>query len=132
MNKIIKQIGKTAVLMLSAATVLTAVSCKKYLSPEPLSTIDPSIAFSNVPNAKAAVMGSYLSMAGDFGYGIRVSYYYAYDDDCIMGGGSALSSARHEEAHYTLTAANTDIVNTFNQFYAGIERANNCIYFIPK
>jgi starch-binding outer membrane protein, SusD/RagB family len=85
-----------------------------------------------VPNAKAAVMGAYLSMAGDFGYGIRVSYYYAYDDDCIMGGGSALSSARHEEAHYTLTAANTDIVNTFNQFYAGIERANNCIYYISK
>ena len=113
-------------------SVLGAVSCKKYLSPAPLSTIDPSIAFSNVPNAKASVMGAYLSMAGDFGYGIRVSYYYAYDDDCIMGGGSSLSSARHEEAHYTLSAANTDIVNTFNQFYAGIERANNCIYFIPK
>jgi hypothetical protein len=77
-------------------------------------------------------MGAYLSMAGDFGYGIRVSYYYAYDDDCIMGGGSAFSSARHEEAHYTLSAANTDIVNTFNQFYGGIERANNCIYYIPK
>jgi hypothetical protein len=132
MNKIINQIGKTAVLMLSVAVVFTAVSCKKYLSPAPLSTIDPSIAFSNVPNAKSAVMGAYLSMAGDFGYGIRVSYYYAYDDDCIMGGGSALNSARHEEAHYTLTAANTDIVNTFNQFYAGIERANNCIYYIPK
>ncbi len=112
--------------------VLSAISCKKYLSPAPLSTIDPSIVFGNVPNAKAAVMGAYLSMAGDFGYGIRVSYYYAYDDDCIMGGGSSLSSARHEEAHYTLTAANTDIVNTFNQFYGGIERANNCIYFIPK
>jgi len=108
------------------------VSCKKYLSPAPLSTIDPSIVFNNVPNAKAAVMGAYLSMAGDFGYGIRVSYYYAYDDDCILGGGAALSSARHEEAHYTLSAANTDIVNTFNQFYSGIERANNCIYYIPK
>jgi hypothetical protein len=118
--------------LLCMTVIMSMVSCKKYLSPEPLSTIDPSITFNNIPNAKAAVMGAYLSMAGDFGYGIRVSYYYAYDDDCIMGGGSALSSARHEEAHYTLTAANTDIVNTFNQFYAGIERANNCIYYIPK
>lgn len=132
MNTLITNMRKTTMLLIAAAAVLSAVSCKKYLSPAPLSTIDPSITFNNVPNAKAAVMGAYLSMAGDFGYGIRVSYYYAYDDDCIMGGGSALSSARHEEAHYTLSAANTDIVNTFNQFYAGIERANNCIYYIPK
>jgi hypothetical protein len=111
---------------------LFLASCKKYLSPEPLSTFDPSIAFSNVPNAMAALNGAYLAMAGDFGYGIRVSFYYAYDDDCNMGGGSALTAARQEEAHYTLGAGNTDIGNTFNQFYAGIERANNCIYYIPK
>lgn len=132
MNTILTKLAKKAMVALLAATALTAVSCKKYLSPAPLSTLDPSIAFNNIPNAKASVMGAYLSMAGDFGYGIRVSFYYAYDDDCNMGGGSALSSARHEEAHYTLTAANTDIVNTYNQFYAGIERANNCIYYIPK
>lgn len=132
MNTILIKMKKTASLLLITVAVFSVVSCKKYLSPAPLSTIDPSITFNNIPNAKAAVMGAYLSMAGDFGYGIRVSYYYAYDDDCIMGGGSALSSARHEEAHYTLSAANTDIVNTFNQFYAGIERANNCIYYIPK
>src|SRR5260221_1913506 len=130
MKYILNKLQKATIALMLIIAVVSAVSCKKYLSPAPLSTIDPSIAFSNVPNAKASVMGAYLSMAGDFGYGIRVSYYYAYDDDCIMGGGSALSSARHEEAHYTLSAANTDIVNTFNQFYAGIERANNCIYYI--
>ena len=124
--------NKTVGLILIVCSILLGVSCKKYLLPEPLSTIDPSVAFSNIPNAKATVNGAYLAMAGDFGYGIRVSYYYAYDDDCIMGGGSTLSVARGEEAHYTLNAGNTDINNTFNQFYAGIERANNCIYFIPK
>ncbi|MEI9945756.1 MAG: RagB/SusD family nutrient uptake outer membrane protein [Chitinophagaceae bacterium] len=112
--------------------VLLSLSCKKYLSPEPISTFDPGFAFGNVPNARAALMGAYYSMAGDFGYGIRVSYYYAHDDDIIMGGGSALDQLRHQEAHYTLVAGNTDIVSTFNQFYAGIERANNCIYYIPK
>lgn len=107
-------------------------ACKKYLSPSPKSVIDPSVTFGSVPNAKAAVMGAYFSMAGDFGYGIRVSYYYAYDDDCIMGGGSGLDQARHQEAHYTLAAGNSDIVNTFNQFYKGIEAANNCIFYIPQ
>lgn len=119
--------------MLAFAFVsIIPISCKKYLSPEPISTFDPSFVFGNVPNAQAALMGAYFSMAGDFGYGIRVSYYYAHDDDIIMGGGSGLDQLRHQEAHYTLVAGNTDIVSTFNQFYAGIERANNCIYFIPR
>ena len=117
------------VLLFSA---LISTSCKKYLSPDPVSSFDPSVAFSNLPNAKAALMGAYLSMAGDFGYGIRVSYYYAYDDDAIMGGGSGTDQLRHQEAHYLMTTGNSDIGNTFNQFYAGIERANNCIYYIPK
>jgi hypothetical protein len=72
-----------------------------------------------------------MELAGDYGYGIRASYYYPYDDDCIMGGGAGLDQARHQEAHYTIQAGNADIVNTFNQFYAGVERANLCIYYIP-
>ncbi len=132
MNTVLKKLQQNTIILLFAVTVLLSLSCKKYLSPAPLSTIDPSVVFDNVPNAKAAVMGAYLGMAGDFGYGGRVSVFYAYDDDCILGGGSYLSDARTQEAHYMATAANTDIVNTFNLFYAGIERANNCIYFIPK
>ncbi len=128
-NKIKNLRRLIAVLLVTAAI---SVSCKKYLSPDPISTFDPSFVFGNIPNAKAALNGAYFSMAGDFGYGIRVSYYYAHDDDIIMGGGSALDQLRHQEAHYTLVAGNTDIVSTFNQFYAGIERANNCIYYIPK
>src|SRR5882757_5880825 len=90
---------KTILIPLLLVTVIT--SCKKYLSPAPLSTIDPSIVFSNIPNAQAAVNGAYLSMAGDFGYGIRVSFYYCHDDDIIMGGGSGIAAGRQEEAHST-------------------------------
>jgi hypothetical protein len=107
-------------------------SCKKYLSPEPMSSFDPSLTFGSIPNAKAALMGAYLSLSGDFGYGIRCSYYYPYDDDNIMGGGSALDQSRHQIAHYTLAPGNADIGNTFNQFYSGIAKANYCIYFIPR
>ncbi len=120
-NKIINLKGLIAVMII---TVLISVSCKKYLSPDPVSTFDPSFVFGNIPNAKAALNGAYFSMAGDFGYGIRVSYYYAHDDDIIMGGGSALDQLRHQEAHYTLVAGNTDIVATFNQFYAEVSIMN--------
>jgi len=129
-NKLL-QIRSLCIAAILAAMVLLSGACKKYLSPSPISTFDPSIAFSNLPNAKAALMGAYMELAGDYGYGIRASYYYPYDDDCIMGGGAGLDQSRHQEAHYTIQAGNADIVNTFNQFYAGIERANLCIYYIP-
>lgn len=131
MKNHIHHISITAAILLAGMALMT-VSCKKYLSPAPLSTFDASIVFSNVPNARAALMGAYMSLAGDYGYGIRASYYYPYDDDAIMGGGSGLDQSRHQIAHYTLAAGNADIVNSFNQFYAGIEKANNCIYYIPK
>jgi hypothetical protein len=129
-----KKISANTVLygLLTALCFISISACKKYLSPKPLSTIDPSVAFGNISNAQASLMGAYLSMAGDFGYGIRISYYYPYDDDAIMGGGSGLDQLRHQEAHYTITTSNTDIGNTFNQFYSGIAKANYCIYFIPR
>ncbi len=126
----VRKIGAALAVLLLLAGVIS--SCRKYLSPSPLSTIDPSITFGNVPNARAALMGAYLSMSGDFGYGIRASYYYPHDDDAIMGGGAGLDQPRHQEAHYTIQAGNSDIVNTFNQFYQGIEKANNCIAYIPN
>jgi hypothetical protein len=119
-------------LALLAGVLVTSSSCKKYLSPASESTFDPSVAFGNLPNAKAALMGSYLALSGDYGYGIRASYYYPYDTDEILGGGAGLDQSRHQIAHYTLQAGNADIVNSFNQFYSGIERANNCIYYIPR
>ena len=125
-SKLLKIVGVVLI------TAMISTSCKKYLSPSPVSIFDPSVAFGNIPNAKATVLGAYLAMSGDFGYGIRASYYYPYDDDAIMGGGSGTDQSRHQIAHYLLQAGNADIVNSFNQFYSGIERANNCIYYIPK
>jgi hypothetical protein len=129
-NKVFKYVGFGFIALIGI--ILTFSSCKKYLAPDALSSFTPAVVFSNIPNAKAALMGAYLSMSGDYGYGIRASYYYPYDTDDLMGGGAGLDQSRHQVAHYTLQAGNADIGNTYNQFYGGIERANNCIYFIPK
>ncbi|WP_276485993.1 RagB/SusD family nutrient uptake outer membrane protein [Paraflavitalea pollutisoli] len=111
---------------------MSAGSCKKYLSPQPISSFDVGIVFSNEVNAKAALMGAYMAMAGDPGYGLFTSYQYVYDDDAILGGGAGLDVARRQQAHYTLNASNADILSTYNQLYQGIERANNCIYYLPR
>jgi hypothetical protein len=123
-------------LLISGVVILTAGlgSCKKYLEVAPASSFDPAFAFSNIENAKRSVLGAYADFGGDNGYGIRISMYYPYDEDCMMGqGGTPFPDGeRRDIAHYNLNAANTQLAAPFNQLYNGIERANLCIYFIPQ
>jgi starch-binding outer membrane protein, SusD/RagB family len=110
------------------------ISCKKYLEVEPISSFGTDYVFDNVANATKAVLGSYAPLTGDQGYGIRVSMYYPYDEDNMMGQGGTPypDNERRDIAHYTANPSNTQLAAPFNQMYAGIERANICIYNIPK
>jgi hypothetical protein len=112
----------------------TLVSCNKFLDIEPYSSFGPEYVFSTVANAEKAVLGTYYRMTGDQGYGIRLSMYYTYDDDIMMGqGGTPFpDNERRDMAHYTLNANNTQLAGPFNQLWNGLERANICIYSIPR
>ncbi len=116
------------------AIVMSLGSCKKYLEVQPSSSFDPAFVFSNVENAKRAVLGAYADLGGDNGYGIRISMYYPLDDDLMMGQGGTPypDGERRDIAHYNVTATNSQLANPFNQLYNGVERANLCIYYIPK
>ncbi len=109
-------------------------SCKKYLNVEPVSSFGTDYVFSNVENAKKAVIGVYADLTGDQAYGIRVSMYYPYDEDLMMGQGGTPypDGERRDIAHSNLTATNTQLAPPYNQLYNGIERANICIYNIPN
>jgi hypothetical protein len=118
------------------AAVLIAVSplsCENYLDVNPVSSFGPDYVFSNVENATKAVLGVYSMLGGDQAYGIRISMYYPYDNDEMMGqsGGNA-DNERRDIAHYNVQPSNTQLANPFNQLYRGIERANICIANIPK
>jgi len=118
--------------MLAAMAVITS-ACKKYLNVEPVSSFGPDYVFSNVSNATNAVLGAYSCLGGDQGYGIRLSMYYPYDNDEMMGqGGAAGDNERRDIARYAVKPSNTQLANPFNQLYRGVERANICIYYIPK
>ena len=110
------------------------VSCKKYLEVEPISSFGTDYVFDNVINAEKAVLGVYHRLTGDQGYGIRVSMYYPLDDDLMMGQGGTPypDNERRDIAHYRVTPGNTQLAGPFNQLYQGIDRANLCIYFIPR
>ncbi|MBE7174228.1 MAG: RagB/SusD family nutrient uptake outer membrane protein [Williamsia sp.] len=122
-----------------AAVCLAALSalmpsCKKYLEVQPISSFGPDYVFNSVVNARTAVLGAYASLGGDNGYGIRLSMYYPYDSDDMMGQGGTPypDNERRDIAHYSLNSGNTQLAAPFNQLYQGVERANLCIYYIPK
>ncbi len=118
------------ILVLSSAALLS--SCKKYLNLSPVSSFGPETVFGTVPNAQKAVFGAYQEMAGDQGYGIRVSMYYPYDNDVMMGAGGDGDNDRRDIGRYNLTSGNAQLAKPFNQMYEGIERANQCIKYIPQ
>ncbi|MDR3681073.1 MAG: RagB/SusD family nutrient uptake outer membrane protein [Flavipsychrobacter sp.] len=126
---------KKLILSLSIiAIIIPANSCKKFLNVEPVSTFGPDYVFANVTNATEAVLGVYAALTGDNGYGIRLNMYFAYDDDNIEGQAATPypDNDRRSIAHYSTQAINAQIDAPFNQLFAGAERANQCIYYIPK
>jgi len=127
MQNIYRKIG-----MLIPALLLLAVACKKYLEPAAVSSFSPDYVFSNVPNAQKAVLGVYQDLAGDNGYGIRISMYFPYDNDEMIGLHQIGDNDRGDIAHFNANAGNGQINNPWIQLYQGIERANICIYYIPK
>jgi len=110
----------------------TLSSCSHYLDLNPVSSFGPNTVFGTVANAQAAVLGAYQSLAGDYGYGTRLSMYYPYDEDCIMGAGGQGDGDRRDMARYNLTASNQELFAPFNRLYQGIEVANQCIKYIPQ
>ena len=130
-----KPANKKATILLMGLIIVVGmgISCKKFLSPEPISSFDTEYVFDNILNARSALLGSYLSLAGDFGYGTRISGYFPYDtDETMKGTSSATADEGQLLAHYMAIPSNLQITNPFNQMYQGVERANLCIYNIPK
>lgn len=127
---------KSLIYILAGGLILTTfgglTSCRNWLNVNPVSSFGPNAVFGSVANAQKAVFGAYQEMAGDQGYGIRLSMYYPYDDDCIMGAGGDGDNDRRDLGRYNLTAGNAQLSSPFNQLYAGIERANQCIKYIPQ
>jgi hypothetical protein len=111
--------------------VASGLSCKKYLDLQPISGQEPNVVFSSVTTAEQALLGVYQELTGDQGYGKVVGMYYWTDNDETMGP-TGDDQDRKGMAHYHLTAANAQLESPFEQLYSGIERANQCIYYIPR
>ncbi|MES2274925.1 MAG: RagB/SusD family nutrient uptake outer membrane protein [Bacteroidota bacterium] len=119
------------VMVISAAGMIS--SCKKYLTEDPVTSFSTADAFGNVANATSTVLGVYARMAGDAGYGIRLSMYYTVDADDMVGpaNNATPDADRRDIARYGATLTNNQIEAPFENLFIGIERANICIKYIP-
>ncbi|SHL77977.1 RagB/SusD family nutrient uptake outer membrane protein [Hymenobacter psychrotolerans] len=107
-------------------------SCKDYLDIEPVALNTTAYTFSTVAGATAAVIGAYDPLSGDQAYGTRISMYFPYDSDEMIGSAGPADGARRSIARYTMLPTNTEITNPWNQLYQGVERSNICIQQIPQ
>ena len=127
---------KKSIYLVLAAILFVLVcsvgSCKKYLQPAPVSSFDTAFVFGTVQNAQKAVLGVYSDMEGDNAYGIRVSMYFPYDNDEMIEVHNLGDGDRGDIAHYNAGAGNQQLYNPWVQLYQGVERANICIYYIPR
>jgi hypothetical protein len=124
---------KKTVIAISCLTVLVFGSCKKFLDVQPISGLAPSTLFGSVPLAKTAVTGIYQDLTGNYGYGAILSIYFPYDNDEMMGPTAVSDGGKVDDSHYNVTSTTQAPYFTYayNQLYEGIERANNCIKYIP-
>lgn len=124
----------SGILLLAVILAAAFSSCKKYLQVQPVSSFGPDYVFSNTGNAEKALISAYACLGGDAGYGIRLSMYYPLDNDEMMGQGATPypDNERRDIAHYNVQPSNTQLPNPYAQLYAGVERANLAIYYIPK
>ncbi|WP_426058834.1 RagB/SusD family nutrient uptake outer membrane protein [Hymenobacter sp. B1770] len=106
-------------------------SCKDFLDVEPLALNTTEYTFSTVAGSTAAVIGAYDPLSGDQSYGTRISMYFPFDSDEMIGSAGAPDGARRSIARYKALPTNTEITNPWNTLYQGVERSNICIQQIP-
>lgn len=128
---------KTAALIGLFFLAISFNSCKKFLTLSPDSAFDETYVFGSVNDAYGAVLGTYATLAGDRGYGGRIQYYFSNDCDesyCNASNTVAIGGDNGAKAlcRYNALATNTELDAEWNIYYAGIDRANQCIKNIPK
>lgn len=127
-----KRYFNKASLIITTCVLLVLGGCKKYLDQQPITDVGPTTVFTDVSSAYKALVGAYARLVGDQMYGIRVSLYFAVDNDEMQGPTGASDNDRRDIARYSATSGNAQINNPFNQMFQGIEFANICIDNIPK
>jgi len=130
MKKTIDKFNIFALTLVVATSTL--VGCKKFISPEPISSFSTNQVFGNVAYAQSAVIGTYNLLASQNYMGLRISMTFQGDIDDFKGTGGINDNSDRDISRYNVTQVNSNLSAPYSLMYTGIERANNCIKYIPQ
>ncbi|MDB5196556.1 MAG: RagB/SusD family nutrient uptake outer membrane protein [Flaviaesturariibacter sp.] len=119
-------------LLVAASFMLALGSCKKFLDQQPITSVGPELVFKDVESTRSALLGVYQQLAGDNGYGLKLSLYFAVGNDETQGPTGAADAGRRDFPLYATTAGNTQMYGAYQQLFRGIQYANLCIANIPS
>lgn len=125
------KILSVAIMAFAIGTLSVLPSCKKALEFESPSVSSPSTVFESTVYTNSALIGVYNRLVGDDGYGNRLATILNLSADDFKTSGSYSSSDRRGVSMYGASSDNTELTKPFAQLFAGVERANICIKYIP-
>src|SRR5690349_16477199 len=102
-----KIVSKFNIVLLVAAVATGTVSCKKYISPDPVSSFSTSQVFGNVAYAQSAVIGTYNVLASQNYMGLRISMTFQGDIDDFKGTGGINDNSDRDVSRYNVTQVNS-------------------------
>lgn len=112
--------------------LLTTYSCDEYLDVNSPSNISEVEVYNDVDYTYSALIGIYNQLAGDNGYGNRISSIFGMAADDFKTSGDYSCNDRRGISMYESCATNPELDKPFRQLYTGIERANLLIFNIPN
>lgn len=117
---------KKTLIIITVLAGIAFASCKKYLTANSLSNIDPELAFGTEADAKKAVNNVYALFNQD-AYTSRLSNNFTGNTDIECGGvGASPDNSRRDIWSFECTPANADLLTVWNNGYNAINRANEC------
>src|SRR5688500_7525774 len=102
-------------LFIAESLMLCLGSCKKYIDQQPITAVCAEFVFKDVTSARSALVGVYQQLAGDNGYGLKLSLYFPVGTDETQGPTGAADAGRRDFPLYATTAANTQMGGAYNQ-----------------
>ncbi len=129
-----KSLNKKIVLQagLLLFTLVSLISCKKWLEEKPYSLYAAETYFTNVSEAKKSVLGAYEPLSNSYTYGFYSSLVFDIDSDLGQMDGTGFSNDNRTLAHYNFTPGHAYLANFWTTIYNGINRANLVIQKVPQ
>lgn len=112
-------------ILLLATSVVFLTSCEKVVEQQPETTLDATIAYNNRQGVEAGLLGCYNALQSTSYYGLE---YWALTDmyaGVISHTGTFPTYAQY--ANRAVLPDNTNLTNTWNQIYNGINRVNTIL-----